>query len=115
MKAATFTRAPRPLEIITPLGKDTLFLVGFAGQEGISQLFSFQLDLLAENRRVIAFDKLLAQKVTIRLALGGGKNRYFNGIISRFSQGRIGAGILAVDAAGPVPHFPAPDRPRHPE
>jgi type VI secretion system secreted protein VgrG len=87
MKASAFAQASRPLEIITSLGKDALFLVGFEGCEGVSQLFRFQLDLLAENRREIPFDKLLAQKVTIRLALGGGKNRYFNGMVSRFSQG----------------------------
>jgi type VI secretion system secreted protein VgrG len=87
MKATTFSQASQLLQIITPLGPDALHLFGFTGREGISQLFRFQADLLAENRREIAFDKLLGQKVTLSLALGGGKTRYFNGIVSRFSQG----------------------------
>jgi type VI secretion system secreted protein VgrG len=64
--------------------------VGFSGSEGLSQLFSFRLDLIAENHRVkdIAFDQLLAQPITVRLELPGGKKeRYFNGICNRFTQG----------------------------
>jgi type VI secretion system secreted protein VgrG len=82
-----YTQANRPMEITTPLGPDALLLAGFTGREAISQSFQFQLDLLAENGREIAFDKLLGQPVAIRLALGGGKNRYFHGIVSRFTQG----------------------------
>jgi type VI secretion system secreted protein VgrG len=87
MKAATSGQASRPLQIITPLGPDALFLVGLSGREALSQLFRFDLELLADNGREIAFDKLLGQPVSIGLALGGGKGRYFNGIVSRFSQG----------------------------
>src|SRR5262249_50785856 len=87
MKASTYSQAHRPLQITTPLGRDALFLVGFEGREGISQLFRFELELIAENRRDIPFDKLLGQPVTIHLALGGGKSRAFHGLVSRFSQG----------------------------
>src|SRR5262249_27038998 len=86
---ATYTQADRPLTVTTPLGRDDLLLVGFAGQEAISQLFSFQLDLLAENTREIPFENLLGQKVTVNLLLPGpgGKRRYFSGICNRVSQG----------------------------
>jgi type VI secretion system secreted protein VgrG len=84
---ATLHPANQPLQLATPLGKDALFLVGFEGHEGLSQLFRFQLDLLADNRRSIDFDQLLGRPVTICLALGSGKSRYFSGIVSRFSQG----------------------------
>src|SRR5262249_36042562 len=87
MASATYTQAGRLMEVATPLGQDVLLLTGFTGREGISQLFQFQLDLLAKNAKEIAFDKLLGQKVAVRLALRDGKNRYFNGIVSRFSQG----------------------------
>jgi type VI secretion system secreted protein VgrG len=87
MGQSTYSQANAPMELTTPLGPDALLLTGFTGREGISQLFQFQLDLLAENGRDIAFDKLLGQPVSIRLALGGGKNRYFHGIVSRLSQG----------------------------
>src|SRR5262245_35911988 len=87
MQAATLNQTPLPLDVLTPLGQGALFLVGFAGQEGISQLFRFELDLLADNRREVAFDKLLGQPVSVRLTLGGARGRNFNGIVSRFSQG----------------------------
>jgi type VI secretion system secreted protein VgrG len=87
VKSGTSTQTSHPLQILTPLGPDALFLVGLSGREGLSQLFRFDLDLLADNHKEIAFDKLLGQPVSIALALGGGKVRYFNGILSRFSQG----------------------------
>lgn len=83
-----YQQTNRPIEVTTPLGKDVLLLIGFSSHEGLSQLFHFQLDLLAEKTADVAFDKLLGKSSTIRLALpGSGKNRYFNGICSRFSQG----------------------------
>src|SRR5262245_49143253 len=85
---ATYTQANRPLKVTTPLGPDVLLLVGLSGHEGLSQLFSYQLDLLAENGKEVAFDKLLGQPVSVSLALPGGKARAFAGICSRFSQGQ---------------------------
>ena len=84
---ATYVQADRPLTVTTPLGPDDLLLVGFHGHEALSQLFSFQLDLMAENRTDIAFDKLLGQKVSVHLALPNGKKRHFCGICSRVTQG----------------------------
>ncbi len=82
-----YKQADRPLTITTPLGPDDLLANGFTGREGISQLFHFSLDLLAENKTDIAFDKLLGQKITIHLELPGGSKRHFNGLCVRFSQG----------------------------
>lgn len=83
----TTTQTGRPLTVTTPLGKDTLLLVACHGHEAISRPFSFQLDLIAENNKEVAFDKLLSQKVTVELALPGGQKRYFNGICNRLTQG----------------------------
>src|SRR6266849_8365573 len=85
---ATYTQADRPLKIATPLGPDVLLLTGLSGQEAISQLFTYQLNLVAENKTEIAFDKLMGQGITVSLALPNGKARYFTGICSRFSEGR---------------------------
>jgi type VI secretion system secreted protein VgrG len=83
----TYTQANHPLEITTPLATDTLLLTSFRGEEGISRLFEFEADLLADVKKEIAFDKLLGQKVTIRLNLVTDQPRYFSGICQRFSQG----------------------------
>ena len=80
------SQAERPLRITTPLDKDVLLITGLSAQEAISQLFSFRLDLLAENKHTVPFESLLGQKITVELALPEGKVRYFNGICSRISQ-----------------------------
>jgi type VI secretion system secreted protein VgrG len=84
-----YKQANRPIRITTPLGPDAVLPVGFTGQEAISQLFSFQIDVLAENGKEVAFDKLLGKKLTVDLLLPGpaGTRRYFNGICNRVSQG----------------------------
>ena len=79
-----YTQDTRQMQVVTPLGKDALLLVGFSGTEAISQLFRFQLSLLAENKTDVAFDKLLGQKVTV---LFPKPDRHFSGIVSRISQG----------------------------
>src|SRR5262249_20655538 len=81
-----YAQAARPLTVTTPLGNDALLLVGFTGQEGLSQLFRFRLDLVAENATDIPFDRLLGQRFTVRLELPGGGQRHFNGTCVRFSQ-----------------------------
>lgn len=85
--AAPFTQQNRVIQITTPLGKDVLLLQGFSGQEAISSLFHFDLDLLAENRQNVSFDSLIGQKVSIQVLLPGDQKRYFHGILSSFSQG----------------------------
>jgi type VI secretion system secreted protein VgrG len=82
-----YTQDNRPMKVDTPLGKDVLLLVGFSGMEAISQLFNFDLELLAEGNPVIPFDKVLGQKLTVTLELPEKKRRFFSGIVSRFSQG----------------------------
>jgi len=83
----TYTQTDRPLVVTTPLGKDVLLLTGFRGHEGISQLFSFQLDLIAERGTEVHFDKILGESVTVELRLVNGDKRHFNGLVKRFSQG----------------------------
>jgi type VI secretion system secreted protein VgrG len=85
--SAANTQTNRPLAVSTPLGADQLILVGFGGKESISQLFSFQLELLADNKTDVAFDKLLGQPISVRLEQPKNRQRYFNGICSRVSQG----------------------------
>jgi type VI secretion system secreted protein VgrG len=75
------------MTVKSALGEDDLLLVGFSGHEGISELFRFELDLIAENATDVPFDRLLGEKATVSLGLPAGGKRYFNGIISRVSQG----------------------------
>lgn len=82
-------QADRSMRITTPLGREALLLTGLEGREAISELFAFKLDLIAENTKTIAFDKLLGQPVAIRLTMDEGDTvvRHLHGICSRMAQG----------------------------
>ena len=71
--------------ITTPLGPDKLLLKGMTGSEGMSRLFRFDLDLLSEDPD-IDFTQIIGKNVTIAATQADNTPRYFNGIISRFSQ-----------------------------
>jgi type VI secretion system secreted protein VgrG len=83
-----YSQTDRPLKITTPLGPDVLLLAGVDGHEEISRLFDFRVDLLADLKSDIRFDKIIGQSVTVEMRLLDGNKRYFNGIVNRFSQGR---------------------------
>ncbi len=82
-----YTQENRLIAIDTPLGEDVLLLTGFSGSEGLSVPFSFGLDLLSENNNIL-FEDIIGQNVTVSIVLVDGGRRFFNGIISRFSQER---------------------------
>ncbi len=82
-----YTQTGRTMAIATPLGDDALLLELLAGSEAISELFQFDVEMLAEPETAIAFDKVLGQPTTIALRLQDDSYRYINGIINRFAQG----------------------------
>ena len=91
-----YTQNDKLISIDTPLGEDFLLLTGFNGEEGISRIFSFELSMVSENHS-IPFDAIIGKSVTVAITLADGKKRFFNGIISSFSQGR-GGGEGGADA-----------------
>ncbi len=81
---STIKQDPRRIAIDTPLGADKLLLQGFSGQEEMSRLFSYDLDLRSEDKNLKASD-IVGKNVTIRVELPEGDFRYFNGVIQRFA------------------------------
>jgi type VI secretion system secreted protein VgrG len=79
------TQAARQIAIDTPLGEDVLILRSFQGQEAMSKLFAFELDLVSEEPS-IKYDDIVGQTVTVRVTLADGSPRYWNGYVSRFVQ-----------------------------
>ena len=79
------TQKNRELAIETPLGEDVLLLVSMSATEKLGRLFKYELELASENGQIKA-DKIVGQNVTIRLDLGAGRTRYFNGHVSHFRQ-----------------------------
>ena len=87
-----YTQANRPIAVSTPLGPDTLLLISVAGEEALSALFRFELEMLALADDSVPFDHVLGQSVTVTLALPDGSTRPINGIVSSFCQGEVLAG-----------------------
>ncbi len=77
----------RYLYVESKLGRNEMLLESFTGSEGISQLFSFQLELLSENRR-IRFEDILGQDISFGVsgAEEGEVARCIHGIVTAFAQ-----------------------------
>jgi type VI secretion system secreted protein VgrG len=90
--------------ITTPLGSNDLLPTGFSGREAISELFDFQVDLVAPNGTQVPFEALLGQPATVSLTSPSGAQRFFSGIISRFGQGARGPKLTSY-VAELVPSF----------
>jgi type VI secretion system secreted protein VgrG len=77
----------RYLYVESKLGKNELLLESFTGSEGISQLFSYQLELLSENKR-IKFEDILGQEISfgVQGTEERGRPRFIHGIVTAFAQ-----------------------------
>ena len=82
-----FTQSQSPIRVTTPLGPDALLLLGLRGTETISELFSFELDVIAPLEAPVDFSKILGGPALVELDLPSGGTRHFHGIVNRFSQG----------------------------
>jgi Rhs element Vgr protein len=99
----SYSQDHRLLAIDTPLGKDVLLLQEITGYEGISRLFSYDLDLLAYDNDSISFDDIVGQKVSIKFQLPDGSPRYISGFVSRFTQGETDKRLFTHYRAQVVP------------
>ena len=87
MPDESYSQDHRLIAIDTPLGKDVLLLQQLNGFEGVSRLFSYELDLLAYDNDSISFKDIVGQKVSISIQLPKQKVRYISGYVIRFTQG----------------------------
>ncbi len=103
MPDETFSQDHRLIAVDTPLGKDVLLLQELTGYEGISRLFTYELDLLAFENESIVFKNIVGQKVSITLHLPDGTPRYISGYVSRFTQGETDERLFTHYRAQVVP------------
>ncbi len=81
-----FTQDNLYLGISTPLGDDKLILQSVRGNERLSGLFRFELDLISEDGG-IDFSGIVGQTVTVSIHLGDGETiRYIDGLVTEFSR-----------------------------
>jgi len=79
-------QATRSLKLFTPLGEDELLLTAFHGQEELSRLFRFDLEMISDNNAITAKD-IVGKNITFSVDRADGSQRYFNGHVSRFVAG----------------------------
>lgn len=88
MPLDNLTQDDRLIAVETSLGKDHFLLTGFSGQEGVSRLFQFDLEMLAADDDA-KHTELVGQNLTFSIATRGGKRTFFNGFISQFSAAEL--------------------------
>jgi len=85
MTVLGYTETGYTFTVTTPLGADMLLLEAFEGEELISGLFDFRLDMESEHGD-LDFSQVVGQSVTIAGTDKDGNSRYFNGIVARMVQ-----------------------------
>jgi type VI secretion system secreted protein VgrG len=76
----------RQIELTTPLGKDVLLFRAMHVREELGRLSEIDLSALS-TKGDIGLSDILSKNVTVKLELRSGGFRYFNGYVTRFSQG----------------------------
>lgn len=84
--ATPLTQDGRLIKLETPLGKDKLLVQSFSGEEEISRLFRFHLDLVSEEPSIKPEDIVGKNVTLIVMQSDESTERCFNGYISRFSH-----------------------------
>ncbi|HEY0544267.1 MAG TPA: type VI secretion system tip protein TssI/VgrG [Pyrinomonadaceae bacterium] len=83
--SSTYIQKSLRLTVTTPLGENKLLLKAINGEEQISSLFHFQLEMVSEDQK-LNFNSIVGKNVTVALLLNDGSKRYINGIVGRFKQ-----------------------------
>jgi type VI secretion system secreted protein VgrG len=87
------TQNERLLKLYTPLTENYLLLTAFKAAEEISTLFRYELDLVHEETEaghaptLVNAEQLLGQRALVVVTQPDDTQRYFDGIVARFSQG----------------------------
>ena len=81
---SNYTQDDEPLAIETPLGKDTLLLESFIGEETLSGLFRFELTCVSVEEK-LDDTKIVGKKISFRVNNSEGSPRWFTGYVSHFA------------------------------
>ncbi|MCB1034318.1 MAG: type VI secretion system tip protein VgrG, partial [Acidobacteria bacterium] len=80
-----FKQHDKRFRIATLLGEEQLHLRSLQGEELLSGLFHFRLEMVSEDLR-LDFRRLVGKPLTLTMELAEGERRHVNGIVSRFVQ-----------------------------
>ena len=100
--AANWTQDGRLIALETPLGKDKLLLTSLAGEEAISSLFAYELEMLSGDQ-AIQPESLIGRSVKIVITSEDGKTRPIHGMVAQFRAGPLAGRELRQYSAQVVP------------
>ena len=79
----TWIQGRRLLAIETSLGKDHLLATALAGEEGISELFSYDVEILSANRSISA-ETMIGDKAKLVILPEEGEGRIIHGMVAQW-------------------------------
>lgn len=83
--SSSYSQKTRRLTVTTPFGKDKLLLKAINGEEQISGLFHYKLEMVSEDQK-LSFSAIVGKNITVSLLLNDGSKRFINGVVGRFLQ-----------------------------
>src|SRR4051812_33783037 len=98
----SYAQDDRLITIETPLGKDKLLLTALAGEETISQLFVYQLEMLSADHAISA-ESLIGRSVKVVITSEDGRTRPIHGMVAQFRTGPLAGRGLRQYSAQVVP------------
>jgi type VI secretion system secreted protein VgrG len=102
MAAANWTQDGRLTALETPLGKDKLLLTSLVGEETISSLFAYELEMLSGDH-AIQPESLIGRSVKMVITSEDGKTRPIHGMVAQFRAGPLAGRELRQYSAQVVP------------
>ena len=81
----SFVQTALPVQLTTPFGPNKLLVRSYRGEEGISELFRYDLELYSEDA-ALDFTQIVGKAVDLQIQLSDGSFHYVNGIVGRFTQ-----------------------------
>src|SRR5580693_3430416 len=74
-----------PIQVTTPFGEDKVLLQTIQGDERMSGLFQYTLELVSGDTS-LDFTSIVGKGVTVTMLLADGSKAYIHGIAGRFVQ-----------------------------
>jgi type VI secretion system secreted protein VgrG len=81
----SFVQTTLPVRFTTPFGPNKLLVRSYRGEEGISELFHYDLELYSEDAS-LDFTQIVGKPVTLQIQLSDSSFQFVNGIVGRFTQ-----------------------------
>lgn len=85
MSSPSYTQTSNPILITTPFGDNKLLLRSIQGEERISGLFQYHLEMVSPQND-LDFSTIVGKAATVTMTLSTGDKMYRHGIVGRFVQ-----------------------------